>query len=293
MSVDAQAREFRDVAVDIDGRTYRYYMTDDMRLLSAELEKHGYLPPPQAAWWRNPHLAQSVRDRMSELRVCYSLCLEAGVLNYFAAGSPLIIHLRYITDPKKYVVMLKTQYLDFIGVCLRVNRNKRILKNTLQKVMDFCGRMNSGMELIQEFYGLKDPENLTKMLGKSGKQLEEEKIVVNKSETFPDLLRRFRDERKLRDVELYRAANLSKQTYHNIISGKVVPTRESAFALSFALKLDLSDTERLLSSAGHSFLPMDSFTRIVKECILLGNDLQKANSKLDEAGLPILGNAIK
>lgn len=283
-------REVRNVTVDISGKMYRYYMTDSMKLLSAELEKLGCRPPKRDEWHTNPNLAQSVREKMLELGVRYSICEEAGILNYYDGKNPFFISLKFLKDPSKFIVLPRAQISDMIKSC---KQNLSDQKKIYERTKNFCALMLAGMDLIQEYYGLASPETLKAYFGKTEEELVREKVIDKKDATFPDLLRRFRDERKLTDVALYTKANISKQTYHNIISGKVVPTRESAVALSFALDLNLDDTELLLSVAGHSFLPTDAFMRIVKECITLGKDIQEANKRLDEAGLSPLGNALK
>ena len=111
--------------------------------------------------------------------------------------------------------------------------------------------------------------------------------------SFTDLVQAFREKKNMSNVELYKKANVSKQVYSNMISGKALPKRETVIALAIALDLNFEETEKLLSSAGHSFMPDDTFSRIVKECILFEKNIEETNARLDKAGLPLLGNIVK
>ena len=301
--MDEAAKEFRAVEVEIKalGKSYSYYMTNDLELLFAELKRLDCVAPKRYDWRANTALAPEVRAKMTELGVQYSLCESAGVLNYYAGETPYIVFFRDILDPEKYMTIPVAKISEIIDRCEKVSESYKeeleLLRSREKKIYgcldNFCQKMLSGLGLIQEYYGASSPDTLKKYFGKSAEELRSADIIERKTLTFPDLLRQFRDERAMKDVDLYRKASISKQTYHNIISGKVVPTRESAIALSFALHLNLEDTKRLLGAAGHSFLPADAFSHIIKECLSLGKDLTAANEKLYKAGIQPLGDALK
>ena len=67
---------------------------------------------------------------------------------------------------------------------------------------------------------------------------------------FADLLREARDAKGITDVELYKAAGLSKQVYSKIMSGKCIPSRESVMALAVALGLNIYEVNALLDESG-------------------------------------------
>jgi len=71
-------------------------------------------------------------------------------------------------------------------------------------------------------------------------------------ESFAERLIRMIDERGMKDPEVYKAANLSRQTFSKIKNGQSVPTKKTIFALALAMKLDLDDAEDLLRSAGYA-----------------------------------------
>ena len=75
----------RDVEVNINGTTYTYFMTDDYDSLQKELAKHNCRAPAAGDLRSNSALAQSVRDKMKELSVCWSVTTSDGngILNYY------------------------------------------------------------------------------------------------------------------------------------------------------------------------------------------------------------------
>ena len=107
---------------------------------------------------------------------------------------------------------------------------------------------------------------------------------------FADLLREARDSKGLSDVELYKAAGLSKQAYSKVISGKCVPSRETVIALAVAMGQGIYETNAMLKTAGYCFLPSDALTRLARDSIRMKQNLDELNGLLDEAGLPVLGS---
>lgn len=71
----------RNVEVKITGVPYNYFMTDDYDALRTELASYNCLAPYSGELWENPALAQSVRNKMTELGVCWSV--TRGILNYY------------------------------------------------------------------------------------------------------------------------------------------------------------------------------------------------------------------
>ncbi len=171
---------------------------------------------------------------------------------------------------------------------IAIIKNYRMLiaaqKDISANVYSFCSNIEVGMNFIQEYCSsaFSSPEK------KSPRQ----KRIPSQA-SFSELVNTFREHKKMTNVELYKKANVSKQVYSNIISGKVFPKRETVIAIAFALGLNFEETEKLLASAGHSFIPDDTFSRIVKECILLEKSIEETNDQLDKAGLSLLGNIVK
>ena len=85
---------FSHVQVDIHGTVYTYFMTNDIKLINAKLAELGCrsIVPSDFRW--NPKLAQSVRSKMKELQVTFSLLINdtLKLINYYAGkGDPFII----------------------------------------------------------------------------------------------------------------------------------------------------------------------------------------------------------
>ena len=64
---------------------YNYYMTDSRKALKEELERYGLKMPSFSEFKPNPALAHSVRLKMIELGVCWSIAKKAGPvgINYY------------------------------------------------------------------------------------------------------------------------------------------------------------------------------------------------------------------
>ena len=63
----------------------KYFMTDSRRALAEELERYALEMPDFADFRPNPVLAHSVRLKMIDLGVCWSLAKKAGpiLINYY------------------------------------------------------------------------------------------------------------------------------------------------------------------------------------------------------------------
>lgn len=96
------AIQLHTVCVDIDGREYVYFMTNNFSDVVKKLEDMGYRVPVPQDWRWNPALHQNVRNKMAELGMKYSLTTShnVAVLNsYSPVSSPLIV---YLSDLRKW-----------------------------------------------------------------------------------------------------------------------------------------------------------------------------------------------
>lgn len=87
----------RNVEVKITGVPYKYFMTDDYDALRTELASYNCRAPSSSDLWENPVLAQSVRDKMQELGVRWSITVSnnSGILNYYTPNEqPRIVYLK-------------------------------------------------------------------------------------------------------------------------------------------------------------------------------------------------------
>lgn len=83
-------------------------------------------------------------------------------------------------------------------------------------------------------------------------------------ESFSERLLRLIDERQLKDPEVYKKANVTKQTFSKIRHNKDYnPTKPTALAFAIALKLNLDETKDLLLKAGYALSRSSRFDLII------------------------------
>lgn len=81
-----------------------------------------------------------------------------------------------------------------------------------------------------------------------------EELMKRKHETFSEMLLRLIDERGMKDSEVYKKANMSKQHFNKIKNKDgYTPKKPAVFSLALALKLSLDETIDLMAKAGHAF----------------------------------------
>lgn len=88
-----------------------------------------------------------------------------------------------------------------------------------------------------------------------------------KGETFQERLYRFMDKSGKSDVEIYKGANLTKQTFSKIKKPGHTPKKRTILALAISMELSIDDTKDLLESAGQAFSPSDKIDLAVQYCM--------------------------
>jgi hypothetical protein len=78
-------------------------------------------------------------------------------------------------------------------------------------------------------------------------------IAENKNEVnFIDLLKRYKKDKGLEDVEIYERANLHRSHYHRLThDSKIHPEKNTIIALGIALKLNIEELNLFLASEGY------------------------------------------
>ena len=124
----------------------------------------------------------------------------------------------------------------------------------------------------------------------AGKSLEEYLRSMDKSFAYKlfDLI----DERGMTDVECYKKANVDKRIFSKIKGNPKTykPTKQTAVAFAIALKLNLDETQDLLSSAGLTLSRGLVFDKIIRYFIQNEvYDIFAINEALFEFDQPLLG----
>ncbi|MBQ8160567.1 MAG: macro domain-containing protein [Clostridia bacterium] len=109
--------------------------------------------------------------------------------------------------------------------------------------------------------------------------------------TFQETVLRMIDDSGMKDSEVYRRANLSRQHFSKIRSNRdYQPTKNTIFALSLALHLDEAELEDLLKSAGFAISQAQPTDMVILYCMQENiYDVDDVNEILLELDLKRLG----
>ena len=117
------------------------------------------------------------------------------------------------------------------------------------------------------------------------------RLLAHMDAGFSDTLMRMIDERGLKDSEVYKRANMSRQHFSKIRSNpQYQPKKQTVLALAIALELSLDDTRLLLERAGFALTHADERDVIVEYFISQGSyDIYEINLALYAFDQPLLG----
>ncbi len=91
---------------------------------------------------------------------------------------------------------------------------------------------------------------------------------IRLDESFSLKLLRLIDEKGMSDVECYKKANVSKQTWHKLMTDKSYkPGKKTAISFAVALRLTLDEAQSLLASVGFVLSDSSLFDVIIKYCL--------------------------
>lgn len=151
-----------------------------------------------------------------------------GAPGYHSADSDYSAHPGYTEDSEDIVELFSVQE-NFV----RVNRE---LPAGNQEIQD-----NQDNHKIQEKQTLFLKEHTL------------EEIVKQRKETFSEMLFRFITEKGLKEVDVYKGAQLDRKLFSKIRSDRQYsPSKATAAALAISLKLNLDQTLELLETAGYT-----------------------------------------
>ncbi len=88
-----------------------------------------------------------------------------------------------------------------------------------------------------------------------------------------------------KDSQVYNKANISRQTWSSIMSGKHIPSLNNLIKIVFALELNNHECKYLLKKAGYTLSSANNYYLIIRYCIENKiYDLSKLNDLLIENG---------
>ncbi len=89
-------------------------------------------------------------------------------------------------------------------------------------------------------------------------------VINHLDESFSEMLLRLIDEKGMKDPEVYKKANVTKQTFSKIRNNSQYnPTKQTALAFAIALKLNLDEAKDLLMKSGYALSKSNRFDVIV------------------------------
>lgn len=98
--------------------------------------------------------------------------------------------------------------------------------------------------------------------------ISEKKNNIEKSNNFISYLYQLMDKYGYdRNSDLYNKANISKQSWSLIISGKVNPSLKTVLKIVFALHLNNHECKYLLKKAGYTLSSSSDYALIIRYCI--------------------------
>ena len=104
-------------------------------------------------------------------------------------------------------------------------------------------------------------------------------------ESIPSYLNKKMGEKNLSTAQLFEVASTERSTGYKIMNGQLLPSRDSLLRVSFALELDVNETQYLLKIGRRARLtPRDSRDAVILHCIIKQISLIDANITLFEAG---------
>jgi O-acetyl-ADP-ribose deacetylase (regulator of RNase III)/predicted DNA-binding protein (UPF0251 family) len=118
-----------------------------------------------------------------------------------------------------------------------------------------------------------------------------EKMLREIDDSFAVTLLRLIDIKNMTDVECYKKANVSRQTWYKILNEKdYKPSKNTVIAFAISLKLTFPETQHLLSTVGFTLSKSSKFDIIIEYFIKHGfYDIMKINETLFEFDQPCLG----
>ena len=127
---------------------------------------------------------------------------------------------------------------------------------------------------------------------KNTSQKDLENMLASMDESFSVTLLKLIDMKGMSDIECYKKANVSKQTWYKIMNDKCYkPSKNTVLAFAIALKLSYEETQKLLATVGFALSKSSVFDIIIEYFLIKKEyDIFKINQTLfdfDQVGLGV------
>lgn len=131
---------------------------------------------------------------------------------------------------------------------------------------------------------------LLKLLESSPNEFREVHLTQVKDISFHEYLKTLMDKKKISTPDLISRACISKTYAYQFINGERLPGRDIVIRMAFALKLNIDDTQRLLTLDGKGVLyPKIRRDAGILLCLRKKMTLDETNSFLEDLGeVPLL-----
>ena len=115
-------------------------------------------------------------------------------------------------------------------------------------------------------------------------------IISEQDESFSESLFRLIDQRKLKDSDVYKKANIDRRLFSKIRNSDYHPSKNTCMALAIALELNLDQMKDLLAKAGYTLSKSQKADLIIEFHVMNEQfDILQINEALFTFKQPILG----
>jgi len=121
-----------------------------------------------------------------------------------------------------------------------------------------------------------------------------DEMIKNMDDTFAVTLMKLIDAKNMNDVECYKKANVSKQTWHKIMNDKnYKPSKTTVLSFAIALELSLDETQNLLETVGYTLSNSSKFDVIISYFLIKQiYDIFEIDETLFKFDQPTLGSCV-